>query len=559
MACAIAATAAPAPASAANPYVGYTEGEFIRARQLDPAIYPEETAKLLELSGAEVQRMAISWREIEPQPGQWDWTPFTAMVEADVERGIRPLFVVMNAPEWAWGPAEGVRCYQDPCNLPPAPEYLPDWQDFITKLLSRFPTAVGVELWNEPNNPYKWETTTGPDAHRYTELLCSTAEAAELVAPDVAILTGSPYLKADAPAGFVPYTDFLHQLYRAGAGACLDGLALHSYPQSIDLPPSDRFFTAIEDYRSVAAQESDAGRDLWVTEFGYPTPPQRGLTEAQQAQGTLKALRALQAMDDVRAALIYSMIEGLSDPGFGEVTRDYHAKLAFCVMGQVNTGVNPCGDRDGDGLTDVEEVPRSLDWSDPDTDHDGTVDGSDAVPRDPTIAGPNGAAPTITSAPPEYVTVHNAQFGFASELQDPAFQCRLDTNPWKACASPTTQWAIPDGRHAFAVRTVDSAGVAGEQATAGFTVDSTPPEVTIGSPSGTKRDRRQGRRTFSLYVSEQTRQLYCSLDQAKFTPCTSPYRTPRLKAGKHSLRAAGVDRAGNVGPIASKNFRIRRR
>lgn len=465
---ALAALAVPAGAGAA-PHFGYSEGQFRYARHLDNGIYPAETARLLALAGAEVQRMKVAWEDIEPEPDEWHWAPYGAMVEADLALGIRPLFVVANAPRWAWSEA-GSRCRTRHCNVPPSIEHLPDWQDFVARLLARFPGAVALEVWNEPNAPGHWQSYGGPNPAYYSAVLCSASAAAAEVAPATPVLSGSLNTHGSPDLGFVPYTDFLDGVYDAGGGECLDGLGLHSYPQSPDLPADDRFFEVIDGYRRVAERAGDAGRDLWVTEFGFATPPERQLSEAGQARGTAAALRALQAMPDVRAALIFSLIEGTTDPGFGQVTRNYHAKVAFCYFGWLRTAFSPCDDRDRDGLSDVLEVKRSTDELDPDSDDDGTLDAPDEFPRNPSRAGEQGAPPRITSGPPATESPRRVELSFDSRLLGARFQCRLNAERWSGCSSPQTYTRLRNGTYDFAVRALDAGGVAGLAAHRRFTV-----------------------------------------------------------------------------------------
>jgi large repetitive protein len=50
----------------------------------------------------------------------------------------------------------------------------------------------------------------------------------------------------------------------------------------------------------------------------------------------------------------------------------------------------------------------------------------------------------------------------------------------------------------------------------------------------------------------------CSLDGGPFSTCTSPY-TVKVKKGKHTFQVRALDQAGNVGPPASDDWKIKKK
>jgi hypothetical protein len=563
LACAIAVggtidgTSAGATGSA-GPVFGFSDGEFLVAKWLHPGIYPNEVGGLLNLEGAKVQRMAVSWSRIEPRPNHYNWSGYGAMVDADLANGVRPFFVVTRAPRWAWA-GTPTSCRRKVCYMPPDAAHLADWRDFITKLFVHFPQAGGLEVWDEPNIAAHWQTITGPSATDYTKVLCNAYAGAHAAIPNLPVITGALHIDLTDPPGYVPFDDFLRGIYDAGGEGCLNGLGIHAYPADPDLPANDKFFKIINAYRSIAASAGDAGRALWVTEYGFATPPDRPLTEAAQARGLINATKALEAMPDVQAAFAFSMVEGMNDPGFGVIHRSYNPKQAFCAVGVYETGTNPCGDRDDDGLSDIQEVRRGTDVDDPDTDGDGTPDGRDTAPRNDQYAGADGAAPDITAGP-HVTTSRQLGFTFQSKLQGATFQCHLDGHNWSRCSSPASYDGVGDGERTFYVRAVDAAGTPGRAATWDFTVDTTGPHIDINRV-GSKRSRaRRHRARFDFSYSEPATSVECNLDGAGFVPCDSPYTTPHLAKGAHTLAVRAADRLGNVtDPPATANFQIARR
>src|SRR5436853_6208241 len=66
--------------------------------------------QLAQQAGANVHRVMFDWRWAEPSPGVWDFTKYDAIYNADVAKGIKPVFILMFAPQWTW--ADGTPCVQ---------------------------------------------------------------------------------------------------------------------------------------------------------------------------------------------------------------------------------------------------------------------------------------------------------------------------------------------------------------------------------------------------------------------------------------------------------------
>ncbi|MFL5893567.1 MAG: Ig-like domain-containing protein, partial [Thermoleophilaceae bacterium] len=94
---------------------------------------------------------------------------------------------------------------------------------------------------------------------------------------------------------------------------------------------------------------------------------------------------------------------------------------------------------------------------------------------------------TITSGPGSPTSDTAASFGFTSNETGATFQCAIDggvTPTLTACASPKAYSGLLPGVHTFQVQAVDAAGnVDATPATWTWTIDTTVPAVTIGSPA----------------------------------------------------------------------------
>jgi hypothetical protein len=84
-----------------------------------------------------------------------------------------------------------------------------------------------------------------------------------------------------------------------------------------------------------------------------------------------------------------------------------------------------------------------------------------------------------------------------------------------------------------------------------------PPETGVRRLRKRRADRRRPR--FELLASEPA-SFECAIDRRRFRPCRSPYRTPRLRRGRHLLQVRAVDLAGQLDPTpAKRRFKVRRR
>lgn len=152
----------------------------------------------------------------------------------------------------------------------------------------------------------------------------------------------------------------------------------------------------------------------------------------------------------------------------------------------------------------------------------------------------------ITSGPSDPSNDAHPQFTFTSE-PGATFECHLDAESFVPC--PATYTVGPDPltstTHTMYVRAIDPVGnVQAAPTSYTWTVDLDPPDTTItrlgATPSGAQVD-------FILAANEPA-VFECNLDGAGFTPCTTPFTTPLLSDGQHTLVVRATDEAGNVDP-----------
>lgn len=150
----------------------------------------------------------------------------------------------------------------------------------------------------------------------------------------------------------------------------------------------------------------------------------------------------------------------------------------------------------------------------------------------------------LLDGPASVATPDDSWFVFASSEQHPLVECRIGDSPWFDCGPVLAFSDIPDGTYTLQARAYDEAGnVDPTPVEVTWTVDGTPPDTVIQSaPPATTTST-------SAAVSFQApgaTAFYCSLDNADFDACTSPWTASGLAVGQHTLLILAVDEAGNV-------------
>jgi hypothetical protein len=314
-----------------------------------------DVAMLGAQAGAQAERMTISWKEVQPVVGlrgrpASHWGPFDHEVAAMQARGIRPLIMIANAPKWADGLGA---CTGDHC--PPDNAHLDDWRRFAGAVAARYPTAVGIEIWNAPNTKAWWHTRHGPSARQYAHVFGAAARGIHYWNPSMRILFGSVgySYRGDIKGGILSIPTFLKYFYLNvdyTQFRAQDGLSVRAYPMPPEVDTLDGQFARTMAQVRKARDTYDPSRQIWVTETGVTTTGPNAATEDQQARGDVNALRNLQASSDVGGVFIHTLVEPLWNPGspsesgFGVVTRgSLQPRPAYCAIAQLITGGSPAG------------------------------------------------------------------------------------------------------------------------------------------------------------------------------------------------------------------------
>ena len=225
-------------------------------------------------SGAKWVRTSLHWSDVEPTSAAHDdWSRADRIVSDAQHDSVNVIFDIGNAPDWAGGAQAG-----EFSNNPQL------YADFATKVATRYRDTVRVfELGNEPNHTHYVGT---PDAATYATVLRLSYPAIKAADPNAFVLVGGIGGVKDTGGDIDPLT-FVRGLYEHGAKGYFDGLAYHpyTYPElpTQEVSTGDRGWSRMLAVRALMVQNGDAGKSIWITEFGAPTSGPGGVSQQQQA------------------------------------------------------------------------------------------------------------------------------------------------------------------------------------------------------------------------------------------------------------------------------------
>lgn len=253
-------------------------------------------------------KQQVQWHTIEHGPGEFEWGTLDRIVETGDRFGFKILLGVTHAPDWT-RTTEG--------ESGPPSDY-GEFQRFMEQLTRRYQGRIeAYELWNEPNLAREWRGDT-LDPSRFVALVAEGAAGARLGDPGALVISGAPAVTGiDDGETAIDDRAFLRGMIAAGVARHVDAIGAHPYgyanppeesvqdashaASSHNDHPSFFFRDTLEDYRRIMVEGDVEGMQIWVTEFGWPSPEGIGqmdltgweygreVSEAEQADYVVKA------------------------------------------------------------------------------------------------------------------------------------------------------------------------------------------------------------------------------------------------------------------------------
>lgn len=289
---------------------------------------------LAELSQADVARVALPWSGVEPTRGAKSWGGVDLFYDQLTDAGIKPLWVIIGAPCFAQKDPAG--CASGDDALHPVPAFYGAMGDFAVELARRYPNAIGIEVWNEPNYPTYWGGPPDPDD--YSEMLKTVADKVHAGAPGTTVVSAglSPHSDNDT-SGAMGFRDFLIRMYEDGAAQKADAIGIHPYP---GVGPNQDYVGDVRVYlgkiQHVMDRYGDGSRPLWATEFGASTAGDSAYSPAAQAEAITRLYDLFRHVRGIDLAIVHRLVEDPTLPGreagFGLVDKNLAPKPAFCQL-----------------------------------------------------------------------------------------------------------------------------------------------------------------------------------------------------------------------------------
>ncbi len=235
---------------------------------------------LIRDGGFRIIRQHMPWSDIEPRPGEFQWTQWDRVV-ADARAYKLDLIAVLDTtPTWAREPGEA-----DLVNA--APARVEDYGRFVQAFVRRYgDTAAApswhlyVQLWDNPNVHPFWGRRNA-DPFEYTELLRAGAQAARSENPGIKVLSAGLAPNDEMIRGHPDYSDvlFLRGMYEAGARDDFDILAAKPYgmwtgPEDRRVSENVYNFSRVILLRDEMVAHGDGAKPIWGVEFGWNALPQ---------------------------------------------------------------------------------------------------------------------------------------------------------------------------------------------------------------------------------------------------------------------------------------------
>lgn len=281
---------------------------------------------LIHNAGVSINRDAISWRQVERVRGKYVWSLRNATLFSALKAsGIRSVLILQMH-----------NINYDSGKFPTSPEAVAAFARFAAFVAQRVgDQTVAFEIGNEwrPSDGLHGRTTS----RDYVNLFVAAADAIHAVNPSLKVVADPAIFAAMAATAIpAPTTPVGASLRKALAVA--DGVVIHMYPyqfMGINFAEAQAYMTTAMTRRADWLR-AIAGRPvpLYVTEYGWPQIAARGLTPQMQAVQLAQTTRRLAAMDFVKVAILYELIDSCTNAANVECTfglyqrRKYQSLLA---------------------------------------------------------------------------------------------------------------------------------------------------------------------------------------------------------------------------------------
>ena len=177
---------------------------------------------------------------------------------------------------------------------------------------------------------------------------------------------------------------------------------------------------------------------------------------------------------------------------------------------------------------------------------------------------------TITEAPPATDAPANGVVEFTATHDPDGFECSLDGADFAECESPLAVGPLAHGPHTLSVRAIRNDSREAEPATATWTVESDPPDVTLDPPpartadvtpafAGAAGTATEDGDEVTLTIqpgTDESAPAIRTIEVSRTGGSWSATVSPALADGLYTAQASQADAAANVGASERRTFRV---
>jgi hypothetical protein len=268
--------------------------------------------------GAEVMRLPLDWRQVEPFEGApYDFAEHDRIIRAAATAGIQVLPLIGYSTSWTAETA---------AEQPDTPEGLAQHDAYVRAMVARYKPGGDFwaanpdipqlpltewQVWNEPNLKKHWTGALHPKHYvpflkRVRRAILDEDAAAKIV------LAGMPEFHQEYPC-----SEYLRDLYEIkGVRRLFDTVAVNTYMRR-----TKGLETVLRRLRTLMNKNGDRDKDIWISEMGWASAgPKRNeaVTDIKgQAENLKKGFRLLKRRDErygLSAATWYTLQDHEQDP-----------------------------------------------------------------------------------------------------------------------------------------------------------------------------------------------------------------------------------------------------
>lgn len=240
-------------------------------------------------------RIRVSWDQIEPELGNFEWKQVDQTLAALATSELVPVLLLDGSPAWA-------RTSNDRKSINGSLAPAADPTSFV-----RFARAVATryggqvqfyQIWDEPNIAPHWgERHIEPVD--YGRLLKAVSTTIRDIDPDALIILAALAPTVDRGHTAQDEVYFLNRLYATGAAPYFDAVSLQPFgfatlPGALDVDRSAMNFRRTLLIRQTMLDAGDGTTPIWLMRFGWnraPGSPWQSVSAEEQQAFTLAALQ----------------------------------------------------------------------------------------------------------------------------------------------------------------------------------------------------------------------------------------------------------------------------